>query len=85
MSTPNPVVTAAAPELIAILKAIQVFNTTMGPDPTQWVVKFPGAQTVLIGTVLLQVPALATAEGAALQTGINNTLNGWIAKLTPAS
>lgn len=84
MSTPNPILTAAAPELIAILKAIQAFNTTMGPDPTQWVVKFPGAQTVLIGTVLLEVPALATAEGAALQTSINSTLSGWITKLTPA-
>lgn len=85
MSTPNPILAAAAPELIAIIKAIEQFNASMGPDPTQWVVKFPGAQTVLVGTVLLQLPAIATAEGGALQTLLNTTLNGWISKLTPTA
>jgi hypothetical protein len=81
MSTPNPVVAAAAPELISVIQAIQTFITTMGPDPIKWAVLFPGASLALQGAVLLQLPTLATAEGGALQTTINATLSGWITKL----
>ncbi|MGA7524692.1 MAG: hypothetical protein WBW84_19745 [Acidobacteriaceae bacterium] len=85
MNSPNPIVVAAAPELVAVIEAIQSFITTMGPDPTQWIVKFPGASLALQGAVLLQLPTLATAEGGALQSAINTTLAGWISKLQAAA
>jgi hypothetical protein len=81
VSTPNPIVSAAAPELVAVLQAILQFNANMGADPTQWLLKYPGAVQVLLGTALLQVPALATAEAGAIQGKIDSTIGGWIAKL----
>lgn len=81
MSTPNPVVTAAVPALIAALEAIQTFVTNLGTDPLQVAVKFPGALQVLIGTIELQVPGLATAELGALQAEVNAKIAGAIAKL----
>ena len=81
MSTPNPLATAAAPELIAVLQAIQTFNTNIGPDPTKWTLNLPGALTVLLGTVQLQVPALATAEVGAIQGEVNTKLAAWITSL----
>ena len=85
MSTPNPLVTAASPELIAVLKAILQFNANIGADPAQWPLKVPGAFTVLLGTVQLQLPALAAAEAGALQADVNSKVEGWIAKLTPTA
>jgi len=83
MSTPNPILTAAAPELIAVIKALQAFNAAMGPDPAKWALNFPGAQLILTGTILTQVPVLATAEGGAAITQLDNVYAGWITKLTP--
>jgi len=85
MSTPNPVLTAAAPELIAVIKALQAFNAAMGPDPAKWALNYPGAQLILTGTVLQQVPALAAAEGGAGMTALNTVYEGWITKLTPVA
>lgn len=85
MSTPNPLLTAAAPELIAALQAIQTFIANMGPDPAQWMLKFPGASQVLLGTVQMQVPTLATAEGAALQAQANAQIAKWIEGLQKAA
>jgi len=81
MSTPNPVLVAAAPSLISALQALQQFETDMGTDPLQWAAKFPGAKLKLLGTLALQLPTIATAEGAALENVINTTTNSWIAKL----
>ena len=81
MSTPNPILGAAAPELIAIIKALQSFNAAMGPDPAKWALNFPGAQLILTGTVLNQLPLLATAEGGVAITQLDNVYAGWIAKL----
>jgi hypothetical protein len=78
----SPVLTAAAPELIAVIKALQAFNAAMGPDPAKWALNYPGAQLILTGTVLQQVPLLATAEGGAGMTALNNVYEGWITKLT---
>jgi hypothetical protein len=85
MSTPNPALKAAAPELIAILQAIIQFNTNMGANPLMWVTNFPGASLQLQGAVLLQLPALATAEAGALQTIINTHLSTWEAQLQAAA
>lgn len=81
MSTPNPALVAAAPSLVATLQAIQQFLTNMGTDPAQWVLKFPGASQVLIGTVQLQLPALAAAEATTMSNQINTQLNTWITQL----
>ena len=81
MSTPNPLVSAAGPELVAVLKAIQTFITNIGPDPAQWPLKVPGALTILVGTASLEVPALATAEAGAVQAEVNTKISAWITKL----
>jgi hypothetical protein len=82
MSTPNPLLTAAAPELIAVIKALQAFNAAMGPDPTKWALNYPGAQLILTGTVLNQLPLLATAEGGVAVTQLDSIYAGWITKLS---
>jgi hypothetical protein len=81
MSTPNPIVTAATPSLIAVLQALQAFIVNLGTDPVQVPAKFPGAVQVLIGTVEMQFPALASSELGALDTDINSKIAGWITKL----
>lgn len=77
----NPFEQAALPTAIDVLKAVQTFVNSMGSDPMQWAVKFPGALTVLTGTVELQAPALAQAEAGALQGAANSKLSGWIKAL----
>ena len=81
MSTPNPFVAAAAPSLIAILQALQSFLTNIGTDPAQVAVKFPGALQVFLGTVEMQLPAVATAELGAVQTEAAAKITALIAKL----
>jgi hypothetical protein len=85
MSTQNPILAAAAPALINALQAIQQFETDLGPNPANWVVNLPGAKLKLLGTLALQLPTIATAEGAALNTVINTTTAGWITKLQALS
>jgi hypothetical protein len=77
----DPIVTAAAPELIAVIKALQAFNAAMGPDPTKWVVNYPGAKLIETGTILQQLPALASAEGGVAINALDSLYAGWIAKL----
>lgn len=79
MST--PALQAIAPELIAIIKALQAFNAAMGTDPAKWALNFPGAQLILTGTILTQVPLLAEAEAGAGIVALNNVYAGWITKL----
>ena len=81
MSTPNPIVKAAAPELMAIIDALSAGVTAMGPDPLQWAVKWPGVLLSLQGAILTQLPTLATAEGGALQTEVQSTMANWVSKL----
>ena len=86
MSTPNPLQTAAVPVEVAVLQALLQFNTNIGADPTKWALTVPGAFTVLLGTIQLQLPALAQAEAGALQAEVNAKLTAAIAKLqAPAS
>lgn len=82
MSSPNPLEVAAIPSLLAVIKALQTFNTNIGPDPTKWALTVPGAFTVLLGTVQLQVPELAIAEGGALQADVNAKLASWATSLS---
>ena len=81
MSTPNPILVAAAPSLISALQALQQFEADMGPNPLVWAANYPGAKLKLLGTLALQLPTIATAEGGALENVINTTTSGWITKL----
>jgi len=81
MSTPNPIVAAAAPQLIQILQAVQTLVINMGTDPAQIAIKFPGALAVFLGTVEMQLPALAASEIGAAQTAANAKISSWIASL----
>jgi hypothetical protein len=81
MSSPNPFQAAAAPALIAVLQALQAFLVNMGTDPLQLAVKFPGALQVFLGTVEMQLPAVATAELGAVQTAANAKIAALIAEL----
>lgn len=85
MSSPNPVLQAAAPALIAALQALQQFEIDMGPNPLMWIAMYPGAKLKLLGALALQLPQVATAEGAALENVINTTTSGWITKLQALS
>lgn len=83
----DPFQAAAIPSVIAVLSAFKDFNANMGTDPAQWALKLPGALQVFVGTVEMQLPSIAVAEGAALQATINSKVDGWIsglqAKLPP--
>lgn len=72
---------AAIPSVVAVLTAFKQFNGNMGTDPAQWALKLPGALQVFVGTVEMQLPSIAVAEGAALQSTINTKVDGWIAGL----
>jgi hypothetical protein len=81
MSSPNPILSAAAPELVIVLQALQTFLTNLGTDPTKFAITLPGALQVFLGTAELQLPALAGAEVGAVQTAANAKIGSWIAAL----
>lgn len=83
-TTPNPVLVAAAPSLIAALQALQTFITNLGTDPVQVAVKFPGALQVLLGSLEMQLPSLAGSELGAVQTAANARIAALIASLQAA-
>ena len=84
-TTANPIVAAAVPSLVSVLQALQTFVGNLGSDPAQVAVKFPGALQVLIGSVELQLPALATSEFTALQADANTKISAWIAAVEKAA
>lgn len=81
MSTPNPILVAAVPSLLAVISAIETLVTNMGTDPAQFVVKWPGALSVFLGTVEMQLPALAISEISAVQAAANTKLAAWATSL----
>lgn len=60
---------------------MQAFIANLGTDPLQVAVKFPGAAQVFLGTVEMQLPALASSEFSALQADVNAKISAWITKL----
>jgi hypothetical protein len=80
-SAPNPVLKAAAPVLITAIQALQQFETDMGTNPLEWGANYPGAKLRLMGSLALQLPALANAEGGALSGFIGSTTNSWVSEL----
>jgi hypothetical protein len=85
MSTPNPVLVAVAPEIQAMLKALEAFDNAMGADPTKWALNFPGAKLILDGSMLQQLVAVAPALGGLAVTGLNGFWAGLAAKVTAAT
>jgi hypothetical protein len=77
----NPIVVAAVPSLVSVLQALQVFVANLGTDPAQVPVKFPAALQILLGSVELQLPALASAEFGAVQVAANDKFAAWIKSL----
>lgn len=84
----NPVLTAAEqaaiPTARALLAALNTFVTNLGPDPLKIPLTAPGALQVLLGSVELQAPSLATAEWSALSSAAKSQFAGWDAKLAAA-
>lgn len=77
----NPIVVAAVPSLVTVLQAVQTFVANLGTDPVQVPAKFPGALQILLGSVELQLPVLASAEFGALQLDANAKIAGWVKNL----
>jgi hypothetical protein len=75
---------AAIPTAISALQAVQAFAINMGPDPLQWVAKYPGSQLILLGTLQNLVPSLLVSEGGAVQAAVNSQINSWITTLKNA-
>lgn len=81
MSSPSPIVSAAVPEVVAVLQALQQFLLNVGTDPTKFALTFPGALQIFIGQAELQLPILASAEVGAVQTAANAKISSWITSL----
>ena len=84
MSTPNPVIVAALPSALVILQAVQTLITNLGTDPAGVAAKFPGAVQIFLGTVEMQLPALASSELGALQSDVQAKIASWITALNAA-
>jgi hypothetical protein len=91
MSTPNPVLVAAAPTLIQAVQLLQTaINTILTGDPAQIPLRAGPAVGILVNQLELLLPGLATSEVGVVQTDINTKLGGLITKLqglggTPAA
>lgn len=83
MSTPkpNPVLVAAVPAMLAVVAALNQFFANVGTDPVQIAAKLPGAAKVLLGTIEMQLPGLASSEISALEGEINSKLGEWTTSL----
>jgi hypothetical protein len=84
VSTPNPVLVAAAPSINASLAALAQFIVNLGPDPTKLIATAPGALKILIGTVELQLPPLVNAEWGSVQTDLQSQIASLQTRLAAA-
>jgi hypothetical protein len=76
----------AAPSLLAVVKALQTFSSTvLTGDPAQVGLRFDAAFKVLAGTIELQFPTLAQAEIGAVNTDVQAKLTSWANSLTALS
>lgn len=85
MSTPNPILKAAAPSLIAAIDIFSQFETDMGVDPLQWALKFEPAKLKALGALGLLLAPLIGAEVVAGENVINTAVAGWKTKLQAIS
>jgi hypothetical protein len=82
VSTPNPILIAAAPTLIQGVQLLQTaINTILTGDPMQIPLRAGPAAAIFVSQLELLLPGLATAETGAVQTDVNAKLGGLITKL----
>jgi len=82
MSTPNPVLVAAAPVLVAALTDVkQAVTTILTGDPAQIGLRVGPAVAILDGQLALLFPELATAAEAVGAQEATSRLTGLISKL----
>ena len=82
MSTPNPVLVAAAPVLIAALTDVkQAITTILTGDPAQIGLRVAPAVAILDGQLTLLFPELMTAEEAVAASDATSGIASLIAKL----
>lgn len=82
MSTPNPVLKAAAPTLIQAITLVQdALNTILTGDPAQIPLRAGPAAAILVAKLELLVPSLATAEVGAVNTDVQAKLAAVVTKL----
>jgi hypothetical protein len=75
---------AAIPTARALLAAVGTFVTNLGPDPLKIPITAPGALQVLLGSVELQGPALATSEWGAVSSAALTQFATWDKTLAAA-
>jgi hypothetical protein len=82
VSTPNPILVAAAPTLITALQELQTaINTILTGDPMQIPLRVGPAVAILTGQLELLLPQLAIAETGVVQADVNSKIGGLITKL----
>lgn len=85
MSTPNPILVAAAPYIVTALQAAKTLIANLGTDPAQVAAKAPGALAVFVGTLEMELPGLAASEIGAVQTALQARLDALIASAQAAA
>lgn len=82
MSTPNPLLKAAAPTLITALQEFKVaINTILTGDPAQIGLRAGPAAAILVGQLQLLVPGLLVAETGVVQADVNTKIDGLVSQL----
>lgn len=82
MSTPNPVLKAAAPALITAITDLQaLINTILTGDPLTAPARVGPAVQIFLGQLGLLLPSLGVAEIGSLNTEVNAKLGDIITKL----
>lgn len=82
MSTPNPVLVAAAPTLITAIGDLQAaINTILTGDPAQIGLRVGPAVAILVGQLELLLPGLEIAELSVVGTEANAKLGALVTKL----
>lgn len=82
MSTPNPVLKAAAPILIQAIQDLKsALNTILTGDPAQIGLRAGPAAAILVAQLQLLLPGILVAEVGVVQTDVNTKLDGVVTQL----
>jgi len=82
MSSPNPILKAAAPTLITALQEFKAaINTILTGDPLQIPMRAGPAAAILVGQLQLLLPGLIVAETGVVQADVNTKIDGLVSQL----